>query len=168
MGFFDKLFSAKEKKDETFVNTAPIPNRINLQNPRYKNGVHDRVGYGLTHLGWAREAVLKGDLSYARTEYLKAVESWKQANEGESGRWVEELSLVKKEYGDFVKNDPLYINGLSVITPIIKNNPGILQTDLYKQVDIIREDVSYILYFAAETGVIERTKKGRTYQLKMM
>jgi predicted transcriptional regulator len=142
--------------------------RVDIQNPRYNDSEGTRVGDGLLHLSWAREALCLGDINRARVEYLKTVESWKQANQTANGQWDEEVSLAKKEYSDFVRNDPLYINGLSILISIIKNNPGILQTELYKQVDIIREDVSYILYFAAEMGIIERIKKGRSYQLRLV
>jgi predicted transcriptional regulator len=95
------------------------------------------------------------------------VECWKQATQG-GKQWERELALVKKEYSDFSQIDPLYLDGIRIILPLIKANPGILQTDLYDKVEIMREHVSYILYFAAENGVIERTKKGRSYQIRVI
>jgi hypothetical protein len=78
-----------------------------------------------------------------------------------------ELEQVNKEYAAFVETDPAYINGLAVLLPIIHSTPGILQTDLYKACPgIERETISYILYFAASSGKIERTKKGRSYELR--
>ncbi len=162
MGFFDFL------KGSTAA-TPPATGqggRIDLNRPEYRNGC-DRVGDGLLHLQRAREAVSGGNTDYARICYLKASESWKQANETESGKWARELEAVNKEYAAFVETDPAYRNGLAALLPIIQGNPGILQTDLYKACPgIERETVSYILYFAASSGVIERTKKGRTYELR--
>lgn len=163
---FDKLFPKKKEQYSEPVNNSPDLNRINLRNPRYTDAGHMRAGDALMNLEMARIALRNGDIHDARVGYLKAVESWKQANQGENNRWEEDLSLAKKEYADFVVNDPLYVNGLSILIEKIKENPGILQTELYKQVEMAREDVSYILYFAAEMGVIKRTKKGRSYQIE--
>lgn len=123
---------------------------------------------GVTHLQWAREAVKAGDMSRARVEYLKAVEGLRQTNEAENGRFEAEHAYATKEYATFVERDPAYINGLAELQPIIQSNSGILQTDLYNACPgLDRETISYILYFAASKGVIERTKKGRTYELRI-
>jgi hypothetical protein len=142
-----------------------MDNRINLNQPEYQQGC-GRVGDGLLHLDWARQAARTGDTDRARMEYMKAAESWRQANETDGGKWSRELELANNEYADFVQADPVYRNGISALLPIIKTAPGILQTDLYKECPgIERETLSYILYFAASSGVIKRTKKGRTYEL---
>lgn len=142
-----------------------ISERIDLNNRDYQQGC-GRVSDGLLHLDWARQAARAGDTDRARVEYMKAAESWRQANETEGGKWSRELELANKEYSDFVQADPAYKNGLDVLLPIIKATPGILQTDLYKACPgVERETISYILYFAALSGVIKRTKKGRTYEL---
>ena len=173
MGFFDFLTGSKPEQQPT---TRPVDavrqpvaapaDKIDLNRPEYQNGC-DRVGDGVLHLMRAREAVSGGDTDYARLCYLKAAESWKQANETEGGKWSIELEQANKEYAAFVQTDPVYRNGLAALLPTIKGNPGILQTDLYKAFpDIERETVSYILYFAASSGKIERTKKGRSYELR--
>lgn len=51
---------------------------------------------------------------------------------------------------------------------IIKNNNGILQTDLYKHFPPeIKQDVSEKIYFMAKEGIIQREKSERTYKLKL-
>lgn len=78
----------------------------------------------------------------------------------------QELEAAKKAYSEFAKTDPLYTRILSALLPKIKENPGVLQSDLYKIFpELSKEDISYALYFAAENGNIKRTKKGRTYTL---
>ena len=166
MGLFNWLFTKKEAA----ISASPVPatpakGRIDLSSGRYNQVGGTRAGDGLYHLDIARNALKAKDFHNARVGYLKSVESWKQANEG-TNQWSEELSLAKAEYSNFVQQDPLYLSGLNVILPLIKSTPGTLQTELYKLVDLQREDISYILYFAADRGVIERTKKGRTYQLR--
>jgi len=173
MGFFDFLTGSKPTPQQAVrpVDAVRQPvaaqaDRIDLNRSEYHNGC-DRVGDGMLHLQRAREAVSGGNADYARLCYMKAAESWKQANETEGGKWARELELANKEYAAFVESDPAYKNGLVVLLPIIQANPGILQTDLYKACPgIERETVSYILYFAASSGKIERTKKGRSYELR--
>lgn len=163
MGFFDFL----KGSSATTQPSAGQADRIDLNRPEYRNGC-ERVGDGLFHLERARGAVKGGDTDYARLCYLKAAESWKQANETDDGKWALELEQANKEYAAFVESDPAYKNGLAVLLPIIQSNPGILQTDLYKACPgIDRETISYVLYFAASSGIIERTKKGRTYEVRV-
>jgi hypothetical protein len=174
MGFFDFLTGSKAapqpttKPVESVRQPVAVPaDRIDLNCPAYSDGC-GRVGDGLLHLRRAREAVSGGNADFARLCYLKAAESWKQANEEEGGKWARELEQANKEYAAFVQADPAYRSGLAELLPIIQGNPGILQTDLYKACPgIERETVSYILYFAASDGVVERTKKGRTYEIKV-
>jgi hypothetical protein len=162
MGFFNFLKGSTATPQPAAIQA----DTIDLNRPEYQNGC-GRVGDGLLHLDWARQAVRSGDTDRARMEYMKAAESWRQANETDGGKWSRELDLTNKEYADFVQADPAYRNGIATLLPIIKATPGILQTDLYKACpDIERETISYILYFAASSGVIKRTKKGRTYELQ--
>ena len=49
---------------------------------------------------------------------------------------------------------------------ILLSNPGMLQSDLYKQFDpLLKDSISEMLYFWAKDGKIRREKSGRTYQL---
>ena len=128
----------------------------------------------MLHLNWARQAEKKGDFLTARMEHLKCVESWKQAGDDM------ELEKATKEYEDFVKRDPLFEKLTSVLLPIIQANPGILQSDIAKQAESIewaaiynynrpvaKEDIYYALYFADKFRRIKRTKKGRSYELRI-
>ena len=128
----------------------------------------------MLHLTWAKQAEKRGDFLAARMEYLKCVESWKQSDD------IIELEKATREYEAFVRRDPVFEKLLSILLPIIKSNPGILQSEIAKQVEsvdwatlydynrpIAREDVYYALYFAEKFDRITRTKKGRSYELRI-
>ena len=128
----------------------------------------------MLHLNWAKQAEKRGDFLAARMEYLKCVESWKQSDD------IIELEKATREYEAFVRRDPVFEKLLSILLPIIDSNPGILQSEIAKQAEsvdwatlydynrpIAREDVYYALYFAEKFNRITRTKKGRSYELRI-
>jgi len=124
-----------------------------------------RYDDGRLHLEWARQADGRGDFRYARAEYLKSVESFRQAKQDGTRGEVEWIDATK-EYEGFVKRDPFFIDLLARLLPLIQQHPGMLQSDVPKHhPDLPREDISYALYFAAQFGKITRTKKGRSYEL---
>lgn len=133
-----------------------------------------RNEHAVLHLNWARQAERQGDFLGARMEYLKCVESWKQAGD------EIEMQKATKEYEAFVKRDPIYEKLISALLPLIQANPGILQSDITKQAEtmdwaalysynrpVAKEDIYYALYFADKFGSITRTKKGRSYELRI-
>ncbi len=126
------------------------------------------------HEQWAKQAEQRGDFFAARMEHLKCVESWRQC--GDTAR----LEAAKVEYSSFVRRDPIFRELVGVLTQIIKNNPGILQSEINKSFEstswpslynynrpVSREDISYALYFADEFGLLKRIKKGRSYELHL-
>jgi hypothetical protein len=128
----------------------------------------------MLHVNWAKQAEKRGDFLAARMEYLKCVESWKQSDD------ITELEKATREYEAFVRRDPVFEKLLSILLPIIDSNPGILQSEIAKQAEsvdwatlydynrpIAREDVYYALYFAEKFNRITRTKKGRSYELRI-
>ena len=128
----------------------------------------------MLHLNWAKQAEKRGDFLAARMEYLKCVESWKQSDD------IIELEKATREYEAFVRRDPVFEKLLSILLPIIDSNPGILQSEIAKQAEsvdwatlyycnrpIAREDVYYALYYAEKFNRITRTKKGRSYELRI-
>ena len=142
-------------------------------NQRRRGGM-PRNEDAIMHLNWARQAERKGDFLGARMGYLKCVESWKQVGDHS------ELDKATKEYEAFVRRDPIYEKLISVLLPIIKADPGILQSEIAKRAEsmdwatlyrynrpVAREDIYYALYFADKFGSITRTKKGRSYELRV-
>ena len=124
------------------------------------------------HLTWAREAENQKDYLRARIEYMKCVESLRQA-----GNTIE-LEKTTKEYEDFVKRDPIFKVLISGLLPIIRSNSGIVQSEITKNAastdwmalynynrPMAKEDIYYALYFADKFGIIRRVKKGKSYEL---
>lgn len=129
----------------------------------------------ILHLQGARLAEERGDFLAARMEYLKYVESWKQTGD------IILLNKAQEEYDEFVKRDPIFKTLLSGLLSIIKGNPNIIQSEITKHFEsvnwsdlynynrlITKEDVYYVLYFAAKFGLIKRMKKGRSYELNLI
>ena len=127
---------------------------------------------GMMHLEMARKLNKNNDFLGTRMEYLKAVESFKQANS------QIELEKVTAEYEEFVKDDPIFKELISFLMLGIKENPGILQSEITNKAvemnwseiykynrPLAKDDLYYALYFGDKFGLIKRNKKGRTYEL---
>ena len=71
----------------------------------------------------------------------------------------------KRELTGFAQNDPLYKTVMAELLPLVEQQPGVKQTDLYGLLNYDRETISYVLYFAAEILDLIRRKSGRTYQI---
>jgi hypothetical protein len=120
------------------------------------------------HKNNARKFLQQKDFDMARMSYLKCVESVRQQNINTSGKLEDDLKSAQKEYSEFVKQDPLYVSIWEKVSIKIKENQGIIQTDIYKLFpDINKNDISHSLYFASDHGKVARTKKGRTYSLSL-
>jgi hypothetical protein len=83
---------------------------------------------------------------------------------------VSETPEAKASFTKFMKvfaeRDPLLSSVLGTLMPIIRSNPGVLQTALYKHVPGVEvEEVRYVLYFAEQLQLVRREKKGNTYRL---
>lgn len=67
----------------------------------------------------------------------------------------------------FTQVDPLFLEIMKAITPVITARPSVLQSIITKELtsQFNAADIRYALYFAAEAGQITRIKKGRSYQL---
>jgi hypothetical protein len=122
-----------------------------------------------TYTFWreARSAERRRDYKKARALYLKTVESIEQAEKliGHPGMTIY-VEQFKSEYFDFVVHrDPYYRHYLKYLLPVIKAEPGILQTDMYKRFNSPKPEITYTLYFAEKEGLIRREEKGRSYQL---
>lgn len=66
----------------------------------------------------------------------------------------------------FARRDPLYVDVIGRVKNALTEQPGMIQSDIYKgRSEKEKEGARYILYFAAELGDIERVKSGRSYRL---
>lgn len=115
----------------------------------------------------ARIAERRRDFSKARLFYSKAVESLEQAEKiSEVPAAIAYVNNLKAVFFDFVVHrDPHYRANLKHLLPLIKDEPGILQTETYKKVQIAKSEAAYTLYFAEKEGLIRREEKGRSYLL---
>lgn len=116
----------------------------------------------------ARQEERNHNFEKVRGLYLKAVQSLEQVEKiTEHPELTPLLEKLKTEYYNFaVQRDPNYRLLLKHPLLWIKEHPGILQTELYKEFsNHKKEDLSYVLYFAEKEGLIRREEKGRSYQL---
>jgi len=108
----------------------------------------------------------ESDFLTARTCYFRAVESITQYDTLTDGSASKAVVEFKRLYQEFVLDrDPHFKKYLAELLPIIQESPGILQTELYARTPMDKANVSYCLYFADAGGLVQRMKKGRTYQL---
>jgi hypothetical protein len=124
------------------------------------------------HIEQARKVEQAGDYLGARVSYMQCVESLRHANA------PEELEKAKKEYANFVRQEPIFNKLLPIFLEGVKQNPGILQSDITKKAEALewselrnydrplsKDDIRYVLYFAEEFGYLIRQKSGRSYRL---
>jgi hypothetical protein len=108
----------------------------------------------------------RGDFDSARKAFFAFVEFVNQQNVNTGGALESEHREAKDLYSRFAAEDPLYHRLLAEGIRVIAAKPGLLQAELYGLMQAAsRDDLAYVLYFAAEHGRIVRAKKGRTYQL---
>ena len=104
-------------------------------------------------IAFNRETILRsrasGDIAVTRGAYASLVESWKQQNANSGGALQHEVDAAKREYSDWVRSDPLYRQVRDAAITIIREKPGILQTEIYGLLmRFLKTDVQYALYFA--------------------
>lgn len=87
-------------------------------------------------------------------------------------RYEEQLAQLRQNYDALKERDNVYMQNVKDLKPrvmqCIRENPGILQSELYKQFDdTVKADIQEILYFASKDGAVIRQKSGRTYSLTL-
>lgn len=128
----------------------------------------DRTAEIQLHREAARQYRAQGDHDGARLSYSKWVESLRQQNINTGGQLEHELQDASREQSDFAITDPLYQAIRDAAIARIRQQPGILQTELYKLLpDFEKGAIQYAMFFAGEHGTIVRAKKGRTYSLSL-
>jgi hypothetical protein len=106
------------------------------------------------------------DYDMVRVSFFYWIAALRQANSRSHGARKGEFDQAKTEFSEFARKDPLYLAWCEKLLPIIRSEPGILQTELYKRFPAHeKENISYSLYFAADHGGIKRVRTGRTYTL---
>lgn len=86
-------------------------------------------------------------------------------------KYQDELEHLLENRESLLEKEALYnsaANGLEEkLLTVLRDNPVILQTDIYKKFDpIIKSDIQSLLYSMEKDGIITRTKSGRTYEVE--
>ena len=103
----------------------------------------------------------------ARMAYYMSVQAWEKTIESHPS-FINYLIAAQKEYTHFMKTDRTYHFLLEEIKHVIERHPGILQTDLYKELPKYHHtDLNHVLYFAAKEGEIKKTKCEDDAQLSL-
>jgi hypothetical protein len=156
------LFIKKNKKRAELLNSEISPELINKIPTE-----------ALHHLNMAINLELAKDFLGARMHYMQCMELMRNLKD------TEEYKAVDKQYEKFASRDPVFHKLAEGLIKGIKQNPGILQSEITGRLDpletwgqiqfynrkISKDDVYYALYFMDRLGYITRTKKGRTYEL---
>jgi len=165
------VFDAKKRERDTanFVAAAMAKNKDNDED---NDDDDSRLSMATSHIEKAREAERAGDYFGARVSYMQSVETLKAANQPKV------LKDAKNEYAEFVRRDPVFNKMLPYFIDGVRQNPGILQSDITAKAEdmdwdeirqygraISKDDIRYVFYFAEEFGLLIRQKKGRSYQL---
>lgn len=67
---------------------------------------------------------------------------------------------------EFAARDPLFSSVLRTVMPLVRAQPGMLQSGIYKHLPGIGpEEARYALYFGEQLGILRRAKKGNSYRL---
>lgn len=67
---------------------------------------------------------------------------------------------------EFAKDDPLVGSVHRTIVPLLQQQPGTVQSSIYKHLPGIgQEEARYAIYFLEQLGSIRREKSGRSYKL---
>ena len=104
---------------------------------------------------WCNEILIGKGYLEQRTTELKELEDNLEALEEKYNKRV----LFESEILPNLENEVL---------KIIKENPGIIQKDIYKRFDPdVKSDISSLLYFMAKDGKIKREKAGNSYKLNI-
>ena len=155
-------FIKKSKKRAELLNTEISPEIINKLPTE-----------ALHHLNMAINLELAKDFLGARMHYTQCMECMRDLKD------TQEYAVVGKQYEEFVSRDPVFYKLAEGLVKGIKQNPGILQSEITKRLDpletwgqiqyynrkISKDDIYYALYFMDKLGYITRTKKGRSYEL---
>ena len=80
--------------------------------------------------------------------------------------YTEKLKYLEDNLLELLKKEELVKKLKTDLLEIIKAEPGVVQSDLYKRFDAeLKADISNELYWMTTNGVITREKSGRSYQL---
>lgn len=114
-------------------------------------------------IAWAKRAELANNLTEAREEWLKAIETLRLLS---IARSEETPHNIMQEYEEFLNRDSVYAANIEKLISIVEKTPGTKEADLYKCFpDLKRKDVFYVLRVAQCQGRIAIRKRGSVHRL---
>lgn len=90
------------------------------------------------------------------------------SNPHDLASFEERLKYIEENIDSLLKTESLIAKLRTELPKLIKAEPGILQTDIYKRYDAdAKTHIRDTLWILANDGIITREKSGRTYSLKI-
>lgn len=113
------------------------------------------------------------NLSINLFNYADALEIYTHLKENYIENKVENLKDIYESYSNIINALNSYENNYPIIKSkiisVLEDNPGILQTTLYKEIDLDhKESLRFILYNYEKINIIKREKSGRTYKVYLV
>jgi hypothetical protein len=182
--FFILLSRASAKPDYRYKQNSTPPSRKTAfiepkQDPRYAK-THRRGSLN-TEDTYAKEPATP-EMQFVVPDSENIEYSWRTGDFDTARRLLQKASYnMKRSYvtdrdraeftrlmTEFASQDPLYKTLIKPIRVLIELEPGLMQSDLSKQLTAAGADIEtvrYVLYFAHELNHIHRVKHGRSYKL---
>lgn len=110
------------------------------------------------------------NLSINLFNYADALEIHKYLKENYIENNIENLKDIYENYSNIINTFISYENNYSIIKSriinFLENNPGILQTTFYKEINLEdKKALRFILYHFEKLSLIKREKSGRSYKI---
>ena len=138
---------------------ARLALRERLKQPVQKAPVHASELEALDDMQICRYLMCGDDWDGARQALQKVAYGIKRAD-AEAQREFKQLMT------DFAAQDPLVSSVGRTVLELVRQEPGVRQTELYKHLSGIGvEEARYALYFMEQLQLIERRKSGNSYKI---
>lgn len=109
-----------------------------------------------------QEALAVFDKAGSMTKLSSGAAYFEMEKQEEISNW----EAMKKKFMQEKLHEERQVQSRKIITDLVKSNPEILQTELYKMIeDYEKNEISEAAYFMNKEGKLMREKKGITYKL---
>lgn len=157
MGILDRLFGRRQVAEaSSFTPARPIQEVRKAVEALPPGEVGEFVK--VARAAWGARDFERARLMYQKSAYAASVIRDPDIKEQVN-------AMLRAEQARYVVDDPLFDAILASALKVICASPGILQSELYKQIPYEREQAQWALYYAEVLGRVRREKKGRSYVL---
>lgn len=138
-----------------------------------KKPVSERIS-DLNNLIFTYEKIRKKCISLGEEYEKYFYNSWEKRSSSDGltyiERFIKELNELEQNFYALREAEKRHqresVNLKSRLLNVIKDNPGIKQSEIYKFFDgSVKEDIRSILYFSEKDGTVKREKTGNTYKV---